>query len=262
MSDLSKYNQIWHLGCQMNEWFIKVQPDMTSWISDEWVIYQSTTRYDILDIRWMSDLSKYNQIWHLGCQMNEWFSKVQPDMTSWMSGEWVIYQSTTRYDILDVRWMSDLSKYNQIWHLGYQMNEWFIKVQPDMTSWISDEWVIYQSTTRYDILDVRWMSDLAKYNQIWHLGYQVNEWFIKVWTDCNFILFHWWLYEWFWTMFGLNLIYDITSLLFNFSCEFEQIVTGFEFLEVMWVILSNVRSNWNFTYFYFWWNLYMWTGGN
>ena len=45
---------------------------------------------------------------------------------------------------------------------------------------------------------------------------------------------------------------DLISLLVNFSCELGQIMTRYDFLWAIWVILSNVRTNLNLTQFNFW----------
>ena len=39
----------------------------------------------------------------------------------------------------------------------------------------------------------------------------------------------------------------LISLLVNFSCEMGQIMNMYDFLEARWVILSNVRTDSNFT---------------
>ena len=45
---------------------------------------------------------------------------------------------------------------------------------------------------------------------------------------------------------------DLIFILVNFSYELRQIMTRYAFLEVRWVILSNVRTDSNLTWFYFW----------
>ena len=45
---------------------------------------------------------------------------------------------------------------------------------------------------------------------------------------------------------------DLILILVNFSYELRQIMTRYDFLEVRWVILGNVPTDSNFTWFYFW----------
>ena len=45
---------------------------------------------------------------------------------------------------------------------------------------------------------------------------------------------------------------DFISILDNFSCDFGQIMTRYDFQESRWVILSNVRTDYNFIWFHFW----------
>ena len=44
---------------------------------------------------------------------------------------------------------------------------------------------------------------------------------------------------------------DLILILINFSYEFRQIMTRYDFLELRWVILCNVRTQYNLTWFYF-----------
>ena len=41
------------------------------------------------------------------------------------------------------------------------------------------------------------------------------------------------------------------KFLINFSCELGQIMTRYDFQEARWVILSNVRTDYDFTWFHF-----------
>ena len=45
---------------------------------------------------------------------------------------------------------------------------------------------------------------------------------------------------------------DIISLLVNFSCELGPIMTRYDFLWARWVILINVRTHLNLTWYHFW----------
>ena len=54
---------------------------------------------------------------------------------------------------------------------------------------------------------------------------------------------------------------DLISLLVNFSCELGPIMTKYDFLWARWVILSNVRTDLNLTWFHFG-QLFMWIGAN
>ena len=108
-------------------------------------------------------------------------------------------------------------------------------------------------------------SIMTKYDFLW-AGLVVLKMFKPTWTWPNFTFGQ--LFMWIganndqiWLPMGWmsdseqcsnRLELDLISLLVNFSCELGPIMTRYDFLWARWVILSNVRTDLNLTYFRFW----------
>ena len=136
-------------------------------------------------------------------------------------------QIMTRYHFQEAKWviLSNFRTDSQLYLISLMVN-------------LSHE--SGQIMTRYDFLEAKWVTLTNVRTDVWIGANNAHIWLPMGWTSdleqCS-----------------KRLQLDMNKLLVNFAHGLGQVIARYDLLEARWLILSNVRTDFNLTWFHFWW---------